>query len=117
MYNHQHKYVNALLKQLPPGTAWPGTTRFVPIHPPTVIKAPRARQGPLLLQPAPRNLEGSASGDATDITYVSFNNDATEDEETEQPGLVLVAFQDGKVDVFCDVEKVEARWGFTDVSF
>lgn len=112
LYDYQRKYVNALLKQLPPGTAWPATARLVSMHPPTTIKNARARQGPFLLQPAPRNLEGSEGGDATDIVYMSFGDDAAEESEgeTERLGLVLVAFQDGKVDVYLDVEKVEARW-------
>ncbi|OSD04378.1 hypothetical protein PYCCODRAFT_1433763 [Trametes coccinea BRFM310] len=112
LYDYQRKYVNALLKQLPPGTAWPATNRLVPIHPPTTIKNAPARQGPFLLQPAPRNLEGSEGGDATDIVYLSFGDDAAEESEgeTERLGLVLVSFQDGKVDLYLDVEKVEARW-------
>ncbi len=119
LYDYQHKYVNALLKQLPPGTAWPATDRVVPIHPPTTIKNPRARQGPFLLQPAPLVLEGSEGGDATDIVYLSFGNDAAEESEgeTERLGLVLVVFQDGKVDLYLDVEKVEARWELKQVRF
>ncbi|KAI0638319.1 hypothetical protein C8Q77DRAFT_1090535 [Trametes polyzona] len=112
LYDYQRKYVNALLKQLPPGTAWPATTRLVPMHPPATIKNTPARQGPFLLQPSPRNLAGSEGGDATDIVYLSFGDDAAEesDGETERLGLVLVSFQDGKVDLYLDVEKVEARW-------
>jgi hypothetical protein len=30
--------------------------------------------------------------------------------ETERLGIVVVTYQDGKVDVCLDVEKVEARW-------
>ncbi|KAH9850721.1 hypothetical protein C2E23DRAFT_833937 [Lenzites betulinus] len=112
MYDYQRKYVNALLKQLPPGTAWPATTRLVPMRPPTTIKNTPARQGPFLLQPSPRCLAGSEGGDATDIVYLSFGDDAAEESEgeTERLGLVLVSFQDGKVDLHLDVEKVEARW-------
>ncbi|KAI0375777.1 hypothetical protein BV20DRAFT_16076 [Pilatotrama ljubarskyi] len=112
LYAYQRKYVNALLKQLPPGTAWPATTRLVPMHPPTTIKNSPARQGPFLLQPSPRNLKGSEGGDATDIVYLSFGDDAAEESEgeTERLGLILVSFQDGKVDLYLDVEKVEARW-------
>ncbi|EIW61231.1 uncharacterized protein TRAVEDRAFT_56601 [Trametes versicolor FP-101664 SS1] len=112
VYDYQRKYVNALLKQLPPGTAWPATTRLVPMHPPTTIKNTPARQGPFLLQPSPRNLAGSDGGDATDIVYLSFGDDAAEESEgeTERLGLVLLSFQDGKVDLLLDVEKVEARW-------
>ncbi|KAJ7179274.1 hypothetical protein C8R46DRAFT_1187640 [Mycena filopes] len=115
LYDYQHKYVTALLKQLPPGTVFPASSRSVPMHPPTTIKARPARQGPFLLQPAPRTLEGSEGGDATDILYLAFgpDDDAEEDSdggETEHLGVVVVSFQDGKIDVCLDVEKVEARW-------
>ncbi|KAJ7047519.1 hypothetical protein C8F04DRAFT_1022301 [Mycena alexandri] len=115
LYDYQHKYVTALLKQLPPGTVFPASSRSVPMHPPTTIKARPARQGPFLLQPAPRTLEGSEGGDATDIMYLAFgaDEDAEEDSEggeTEHLGVVVVSFQDGKIDVCLDVEKVEARW-------
>lgn len=102
------------MKQLPPGTVFPAASRSVLMHPPTTIKSAPARQGPFLLQPSPRTLEGSEGGDATDITYLAFG---TEDEEgdgeggeTEHLGVVMIAFQDGKVDVCLDVEKVEAKW-------
>ncbi|RDB22839.1 Nucleoporin nup82 [Hypsizygus marmoreus] len=116
LYDYQHKYVTALIKQLPTGTVFPAASRSVLIHPPTTIKAPPARQGPFLLQPSPRTLEGSEGGDATDIVYLAFGVDDEEGEgegdggETEHLGVVMIAFQDGKVDVCLDVEKVEARW-------
>ncbi|KAF8914080.1 hypothetical protein CPB84DRAFT_1832863 [Gymnopilus junonius] len=85
IYDYQHKY-------------------SIPMHPPTTIKAPPLRQGPFLLQPSPRLLEGSEGGDATDITYLSFGTDDSADDtkDPEHLGVVLVAYQDGK--------KVEARW-------
>ncbi|KAG6880302.1 hypothetical protein C0992_000079 [Termitomyces sp. T32_za158] len=113
LYDYQHKYVTALIKQLPPGTVFPSVSRPVLIHPPSTIKSPPARQGPFLLQPSPRILDGSDGGDATDIAYLSFDAESDEDgdgTETEHLGVVVVAFQDGKVDVCLDVEKVEARW-------
>ncbi|THH33582.1 hypothetical protein EUX98_g536 [Antrodiella citrinella] len=111
LYEYQHKYVSALLRQLPPGTAFPATSRPVPVHPPTTIKAKPIRQGPFLLQPAPRMLEGSEGADASDILYVAFGGDEEDEEsDTERLGVVLVAFQDGKVDVCLDVEKIEAKW-------
>ncbi|KAJ7499068.1 hypothetical protein FB451DRAFT_1334620 [Mycena latifolia] len=115
LYDYQHKYVTALLKQLPPGTVFPASSRSVLMHPPMTIKARPARQGPFLLQPAPRALAGSEGGDATDIMYLAFGTDGDgEDDgeggETEHLGVVVVAFQDGKIDVCLDVEKVEARW-------
>ncbi|KAG6837957.1 hypothetical protein H0H93_008351 [Arthromyces matolae] len=115
LYDYQHKYITALMKQLPPGTVFPSSSQSVLIHPPTTIKSAVARQGPFLLQPSPRNLDGSEGGDATDIAYLSFDVDSDEGEsneggETEHLGVVVIAFQDGKVDVCLDVEKVEARW-------
>ncbi|OBZ76188.1 Nucleoporin nup82 [Grifola frondosa] len=111
-YDYQHKYVTALLKQLPAGTVFPSASRSVSMHPPTTIKNHPSRQGPFLLQPSPRTLDGSEGGDATDIVYLTFGSDAEEEAEgeTERLGVVLVAFQDGKVDVYLDVEKVEAKW-------
>ena len=112
MYDYQHKYVTALLKQLPPGTTFPSKSRTVSMHPPTTLRPQPVRQGPFLLQPAPLMLEDSEGGDATDIVYLAFgaDNDENDEGETERLGVVLVAFQDGKIDVFLDVEKVEARW-------
>ncbi|EMD40644.1 hypothetical protein CERSUDRAFT_148888 [Gelatoporia subvermispora B] len=111
VYDYQHKYVTALMKQLPPGTVFPAPSRLVTVHPPTTIKSSPKRQGPFLLQPSPRNLEGSEGGDATDMIYMSFGNNVDADEEkADRIGVVLVTFQDGKVDVYLDVEKVEARW-------
>ncbi|KAI0265178.1 hypothetical protein BC834DRAFT_880424 [Gloeopeniophorella convolvens] len=110
-YAYQHKYISALLKQLPPGTVFPAASRSVLVHPPTTMKTPPLRQGPFLLQPSPLALEGSEGGDATDIIYLAFNEDGENDDgETERLGLLLVVAQDGRVDVCLDVDKVEARW-------
>lgn len=115
IYDYQQRYVSALLRQLPPGTVFPAASRTVSMHPPTSIKPLPIRQGPFLLQPEPRFLEGSEGGDATDIAYLVFGADNDDDSEregspTEHLGIVTVAYQDGKVDLFLDVEKVEARW-------
>jgi nucleoporin NUP82 len=114
IYDYQRKYVNALLKQLPLGTTFPSAPRMVLMHPPAAIRGQPIRQGPFLLQPSPLSLEGSEGGDATDIIYLSFGAEMQEksdgEGETERLGVVLVTFQDGKVDLFLDVEKVEARW-------
>lgn len=119
LYDYQHKYVSALVKQLPPGTVFPAVSRSVPMHPPNTIKSQPLRQGPFLLQPSPRALEGSEGGDATDIAYMAFSDDGEEDYEgeTERLGIIVVTYQDGKADVYLDVEKVEARWESKQVSF
>jgi nucleoporin NUP82 len=117
-YSYQHKYISALVKQLPPGTVFPAASRSVLLHPPTTMKTPPLRQGPFLLQPAPLTLDGSEDGDATDILYLSFDHDdeTDDDGETERLGVVLVVTKDGKVDVCLDVDKVEARWETRQVS-
>lgn len=90
------------------------------MHPPATIKSPSLRQGPFLLQPAPRTLETSEGGDATDIAYLAFSTEAYDREnevaDPEHLGIILVSYQDGRVDLFLDVEKVEARWDTKQVS-
>ncbi|PBL02649.1 hypothetical protein ARMGADRAFT_1050264 [Armillaria gallica] len=115
IYDYQQKYVSALVKQLPAGSVFPASSRSVPMHPPTTMKASPTRQGPFLLQPSPRMLEHSDGGEATDIAYLAFGNDYDNNEEedggeTEHLGVVMIAYQDGRVDLCLDVEKVEARW-------
>ncbi|CCM04850.1 uncharacterized protein FIBRA_07043 [Fibroporia radiculosa] len=111
MYEYQHKYVAALVKQLPSDDAHPEASRFILMHPPSIMKNPPVRQGPFLLQPSPRTLEGSEGGDATDIIYLAFENEAEEAHgDMERLGVLLTSFQDGRVDVYLDLEKVEARW-------
>jgi len=119
LYEYQHKYVTALVKQLPSGTPFPTQSQIVSIHPPTTIKHKPLRQGPFLLQPSPLTIEGSEGGDATDITYVVLGGEEDEgyDGETEKLGIVMIAYQDGKVDVCLDVDKVEARWEKKTVNF
>lgn len=100
------------MKQLPSGTPFPTQSQSVSIHPPTTIKHEPLRQGPFLLQPSPLTIEGSEGGDATDIIYTILGNEEDDeyDGETEKLGVVMIAYQDGKVDVCLDVDKVEARW-------
>ncbi|EIM88529.1 uncharacterized protein STEHIDRAFT_77614 [Stereum hirsutum FP-91666 SS1] len=118
-YDYQYKYIKALLKQLPPGTVYPAASRPVLLHPPATIRTPTRIQGPFLLQPSPRDVDGTEGGYATDILYMKFGAEAEVGEEwqdegeTERLGLVLVTYQDGRVDVCLDVEKVEARWETT----
>ncbi|KAF9535116.1 hypothetical protein CPB83DRAFT_781213 [Crepidotus variabilis] len=114
LYDYQRKYINALVKQLPPGTVFPSASKPCIVHPPPSIRARLLRQGPFLLQPAPLTLEGSEGGDATDVAYLAFGTDDDDAEEdghdTEHLGVVMVSYQDGKIDLFLDVAKVEAGW-------
>ena len=98
-------------------------SRFVSIHSPKSFPGKPSRQGPFLLQPAPPDLEGSPGGDATDIAYLTLGSaftDTDDGEDTEASslsserlGVLLVAYQDGRVDVYLDLEKVEAKWDTT----
>lgn len=114
LFDYQRKYVSALLKQLPPGSS-ASDLQPASIRAPSTIKHEPMRQGPFLLQPAPRALEGSDGGDATDIAYLSFGGTDPSGAELERLGAVLIAYQDGRVDVCLDVEKVEARWSIKQV--
>ena len=102
------------MKQLPPGTM--AISRPVQVHVPTSFSSKPAVQGPFLIQPAPAEIDGVTDGEATDLAYVSTGGSFTDDEEDdivsvrERLGILLVAYQDGRVDVCLDVEKVEARW-------
>lgn len=109
MYEKQHLYVKDLVQQLPPGTMFPAVTRSVPVHPPSFGST--LLQGPFLLQPAPLSLSSGDGGAATDLTYLSFGGlDEETDHDTERLGVLMVAFQDGRIDICLDVDKVEARW-------
>ncbi|KIY49501.1 hypothetical protein FISHEDRAFT_65459 [Fistulina hepatica ATCC 64428] len=113
IYDFQSKYVDALMKQLPVGTHLPDITGNVRVHPPKTVRQTPACQGPFLLQPSPRTLSDGEATDATDIIYLTFgSHDESDGDEngTEHLGAVLIVYQDGKVDVCLDVEKVEARW-------
>ncbi|KAH8118607.1 hypothetical protein DFH11DRAFT_1568326 [Phellopilus nigrolimitatus] len=118
LYDYQRKFVNGLLKQLPDGVPFPSSSRSISIHAPKSFGGKAARQGPFLLQPSPPELEGSPSGDATDIVYLTLGSAFMDDEAdsevsslaSERLGVLLIAFQDGRVDVCLDLEKVEARW-------
>jgi nucleoporin NUP82 len=106
------------MKQLPPGTVFPAESRAVSVHPPTTVKSEPVRQGPFLLQPSPLSISGSEGGYATDIVYLAFGNDDEDNEgETEHLGVIMIAYQDGKIDVCLDVDKVEARWENKQVVF
>lgn len=115
LYNYQSLYIKGLISQIPPDIVLGASSRAVPLHPPTTVQHKVLRQGPFLLQPEPRILDGAEGGDATDILYLAFGDGDDEMERnvegaTERLGVVLVAYQDGKVDVCLDVQKTEAAW-------
>ena len=120
LYNNQSLYIKAMFNQLPHDLVLGTSSRPVLMHPPTTILHRVARQGPFLLQPSPRMLDGTECGDATDMVYLAFGGSDDDDDEgegeTERLGIVLVAYKDGRVDVCLDVEKVEATWDIKPVS-
>ncbi len=119
LYDLQRKYVNGLLKQFPHGTSNPlsSTSQPVSLHPPKSFLSKPTKQGPFLLQPSPIELKGSPGGQATDISYVTLGNAFSDDDDTseqsltsERLGVLAIAYQDGRVDVCLDLEKIEAKW-------
>lgn len=124
LYDYQRKYVNALLRQFPDGTVFPSSSRLVLVHPPKSFTYKPMRQGPFLLQPSPIELKDTPGGDATDILYLPLGDSLSDDEDGmdssspigERLGVLLVAHQDGRVDICLDLEKIEAKWEIKQVS-
>lgn len=128
MNDHQLKFVHALTKQILRETGSEGADKarsssskktHVTLQPPKNVKFPLARQGPFLLQPAPPELADGLEEEpeACDIVYIevgakedSQNSDRSTDTEVEKLGVVAIVYQDGRVDLCLDTEKVEARW-------
>lgn len=117
LYDFQRKYVGGLMKQLPSGTTFPSPSRSVNVHPPRSFLNRPSRQGPFLLQPSPVELKGSPGGDASDILYVTIACPSSDEDDVneyksanERLDVVVIAFQDGRVDICLDLEKVEAKW-------
>lgn len=77
------------------------------------------RQGPYLLQPSPRELDNSVESRATDLAYTYLSSVTPEEtghgSEDGRSGLglgvLLIAYNDGKVDVCLDTERTEGAWG------
>ena len=72
------------------------------------------RQGPFLLQPAPQELDGEIEEKANDIAYIHYSPTSTpgsmERSDSATLGVFMVSYNDGKIDICVEVEKVEARW-------
>ncbi|CAE6397697.1 unnamed protein product [Rhizoctonia solani] len=115
----QLKYVSSLKQQLKPISS-PVDDQFLPtclVHAPVSLSFPPARQGPFLLQPAPKEL---GNGLASDIVYLDIEvpNDSTSNDpigaKSNTDGIfipvIAITYSDGKVDICLDVEKVEAKW-------
>lgn len=128
MNDNQLKFVNSLIKQINQigssessskhrhssgkSQAHSPSQTHITLQPPRNSKYNLARQGPFLLQPAPPELGGMEDEpEATDIVYmeVGAHGDA-KDEDSERLGVVVIVYQDGKVDLCLDTEKVEGRW-------
>jgi nucleoporin NUP82 len=67
-------------------------------------------QGPFRLQPAPHELEDTDGGDAVDIAYLGSGDKHSSVLENDGVGVLVIAYQDGKVDVCIDIEKAEGKW-------
>lgn len=128
IYNLQLQYVNALVRQVTatpsPSSSAAGDdadpwTSLTPITAPLHLPGAPALQGPFLLQPGTVDLEnftaeGGEEPRACDIAYVGYGGAASTrggEGEGESLGVIVTAWNDGKVELMVEVEKVEARWG------
>ncbi|ELU45770.1 Nup88 domain-containing protein [Rhizoctonia solani AG-1 IA] len=115
----QLKYVSSLKQQLKPISS-PADDQLLPtclVHAPVSHSFPPARQGPFLLQPAPKEL---GDGLASDIVYLNIQvpneliGNGLADLKNNPDGtsipVIAIVYTDGKVDVCLDVEKIEAKW-------
>jgi nucleoporin NUP82 len=68
-----------------------------------------AIQGPYLFQPVPHELEDSEGGDATDLIYVTSHGGGDQ-EGVAEINILCISFQDGKVDICLDLQKLEGKW-------
>jgi nucleoporin NUP82 len=111
LYAQQRRYIASLLNQLPPDVSHTSETSPVYVNSCLAGKRSATRQGPFLLQPAPRLL-GQDVDDTTDILYVLAGGlpDATIKGWKRPIGMLLIANQDGRIDVCLDLDKVEAQW-------
>ena len=113
-YSQQMKFVNSILSQrssVITSAAEDDTVLdeddYIKVRYPTYLRYSLARQGPFLLQPAPRELDGSEESLAYDIAYVHLDHGES---GTGELGFIFLGYSDGKVDLCLDVEKVEAQW-------
>ncbi|QRW16097.1 nuclear pore complex protein [Rhizoctonia solani] len=115
----QLKYVSSLKQQLKPISS-PVDDQLLPtclVHAPVSHSFPPARQGPFLLQPAPKEL---GDGLASDIVYLNIQvpneliGNGLADPKNSPDGtsisVIAIVYSDGKVDVCLDLEKIEAKW-------
>lgn len=68
------------------------------------------RQGPILLQPAPRELAGSFDSEASDLVQVTYSKSTDSTEISEPLTAFVIAYSDGKIDICLDLANVEPRF-------
>lgn len=121
LYDQQSIYVHSLIKTIPSFENPPHPNQVVPVQRPIIIKVDPVVQGPFLLQPAPDEkelAEGFGEG-ACDLLFVSYRKSQKKAKETPSSpdiSLLLIAYQNGRVDICVDLEKVEPVWHLNSVS-
>ncbi|KAL7409546.1 hypothetical protein BDY24DRAFT_366825 [Mrakia frigida] len=130
-YQAQTAFLSSLLSQISDVTSSNPTSMEVDdssepvlVHPPTSAGSRKPLvQGPFLFQPAPRELDGDDVPRATDIFLLGAGGGvrgSRNDEEEEGGGdkvgrksemtVLGLVFEDGKVDLCLEVEKMEGLW-------
>lgn len=86
--------------------------KLVTLHAPTTIKRSVESQGPFGFQPAPYGGLTEWDEMASDILYLTPFSDSSKRENQGLPavGIMLLSFNDGRVEISLDLVKVEAIW-------
>jgi nucleoporin NUP82 len=122
-YQAQTTFLSLLLAQVsanPTSMQVDDSSEPVLVHPPTSSGSRKPLvQGPFLFQPAPRELDGEDVERATDIFLLGGGSTAGSSEEDDEDAkggrksefaVLGIVFEDGKVDLCLEVEKMEALW-------
>jgi nucleoporin NUP82 len=121
LYDQQSIYVHSIIKTIPAFEDPPHPNQVVPVQRPIIIKVDPVVQGPFLMQPAPDENEladGFGEG-ACDLLYISYRRPQKKPKEISsgsEISLLLIAYQQGRVDICIDLDKVEPVWHSNSVS-
>lgn len=98
----------------------PGS-EHVQIQYPSYIRNPPIRQGPFLFQPAPEDLHpDDMATSACDLLYMKASPDTSLYSDNDYKfsgaalGIIVIAYEDGRMDVCLDTARVEATWTKSD---
>ena len=114
-YNQEKRFLKNLRRQLQSQRINQQTHRdfglreYV-VHGSKLMDQPPAVQGPFLFQPTPHELEDSDYSDAVDFYYTCIGQSDPNLAESGGLCVMVIIYQDGKLDICLDIQKVTAKW-------